>query len=574
MANQMIALGVKAPQTDILGSSIARNAQMINMMRQQDAAERQTAVAQQQMQIARAQEERAAAKDQREASAADIELAGKKIDYYTKLAGQTMNPQGYTLLLNQLDKDAPDIAAAFRANLPPEQFDRNVLLQMVGSIGDNFSATYGPRETEVVVDEKGDYFVAVTGGFGPQGIIPLNTLNPSGPPKRPVSKPAPAPRGGPAAPALSPDAALPAGGVDARPTRGSATTPEDLRMQGVDPRSIPMGNPFKPASFDGGAAQPDLGAVVQQMMETGVVSQSDFNAMRAAAPGKDAQLAEILRANNIQIMPDEQQPGGLQSAVYRPGEGDASMTQAQSLEGYQDTGRQFRGKSPMVSPTAPSKTPKQIYDEEKAKEQAKLDAARNAGPKPLSQVQESRLRANIAKDYKSTQSTIDMMLDPVSGVVAAVNGVRNLSPDQKEAITGYSAYLPSVRSSTKTADTKVANLVGKVTEMGKAAASLGGAIGNMAVQEWKIVRDMIASLDLEGMNASDLDDQLDIIESAARRAAQTTRDAYENQYAEDFARYPGRFQIKEAGGATPPPRNQGRRTPTGVDRNNPLLKGM
>lgn len=350
MANQMIALGVKAPQTDILGSSIARNAQMINMMRQQDAAERQTAVAQQQMQIARAQEERAAAKDQREASAADIELAGKKIDHYTKLAGQTMNPQGYTLLLNQLDKDAPDIAAAFRANLPPEKFDRNVLLQMVGSIGDNFSATYGPRETEVVVDEKGDYFVAVTGGFGPQGMVPLNTLIPGGPPKPSMSKPAPAPRGGPAAPALSPDAALPAGGVDARPTRGSATTPEDLRMQGVDPRSIPMGNPFKPASFDGGAAQPDLGAVVQQMMETGVVSQSDFNAMRAAAPGKDAQLAEILRANNIQIMPDEQQPGGLQSAVYRPGEGDASMTQVQSLEGYQDTGRQFRGKSPMQGP--------------------------------------------------------------------------------------------------------------------------------------------------------------------------------------------------------------------------------
>lgn len=389
MPNQMIALGVKAPQTDILGSSIARNAQMINMMRQQDAAERQTAVAQQQMEIARAQEERAAAKDKREASAADIELAGKKIDHYTKLAGQTMNPQGYVLLLNQLDKDAPDIAAAFRANLPPEQFDRNVLLQMVGSIGDNFSATYGPRETEVVTDEKGDYFVAVTGGFGPQGIIPLNTLSPSSATKRPVSKPAPAPRGNPAAPALSPDAALPAGGVDARATRGSATTPEDLRMQGVDPRSIPMGNPFKPASFDGGAAQPDLGAVVQQMMQTGVVSQSDFNAMRAAAPGKDAQLAEILRANNIQIMPDEQQPGGLQSAVYRPGEGDAMMTQAQSLEGYQDTGRQFRGKSPMQGPLpgssqvpiprvreeakAQRKTPQEIYEEKRMEKRAEND---------------------------------------------------------------------------------------------------------------------------------------------------------------------------------------------------------
>jgi hypothetical protein len=71
----------------------------------------------------------------------------------------------------------------------------------------------------------------------------------------------------------------------------------------------------------------------------------------------------------------------------------------------------------------------------------------------------------------------------------------------------------------------------------------------MAVQEWRIVSDMIASLDLEGMEAADLDDQLDIIEAQARRAAEITRDAYENQYVEEFARYPGRFELKMPGAA-------------------------
>ena len=331
MANQMIALQARAPQTDILGGSIQRNAQMINMMRQQEAAERQAAAAAQQMQLAQA-------KEAREASAADIELAGKKIDYYTKLAGQTMNPQGYTVLLDKLDKDAPDIAAAFRANLPPEKFDRNLLLQMVGSIGDNFKATYGPLETEVVQADDGTFMVARTGGFGKPGVFEMEQFNlkPSG--------------GAPAA--ATPRASAPAGmpeSVDARATRGAFTTPQDLLKQGVNPRSIPSGTPFQPMSMTQGGAQPDLAGIVQNMMDTGVVSQADFDVMRAAAPGKDAQLAEILRSNNIKIMPSESS-GGLRSAVYRPEEGAPEFQQAQSMEDYVGTGRAARGKSPMQSP--------------------------------------------------------------------------------------------------------------------------------------------------------------------------------------------------------------------------------
>ena len=101
--------------------------------------------------------------------------------------------------------------------------------------------------------------------------------------------------------------------------------------------------------------QPDLAQVINDMMATGFVTQSNLEAMRqVAGPDKDAQLAEILRSNNIQILPDE---GAEQfrSAVYRPEEGaatlqrgapDATLEEAQ----YVPTGRQFVGKSPMQAP--------------------------------------------------------------------------------------------------------------------------------------------------------------------------------------------------------------------------------
>lgn len=460
--NNSIALQARAPQTDILGGSIQRNAQMINMMRQQDVAERQAATAAKSAEIAAAQEGRAVAKEARDASAAEIELAGKKIDYYTKLAGQVMNADGYNMLLTRLDKDVPEIAQAFRANLPPEQFDRNALLQMVGSIGDNFSATYGPRETEVVVDEKGDYFVAVTGGFGPQGIIPLNTLKPKG------STPPPPAAGGNA----------PAGGL--KPTRGANTTPADLRAQmapagpatpdrleaaaraaargarATDPifdgltddefrqmqtraDEIRAGNAsMKPASFDGGAAQPDLGGIVQQMMQTGVVSQSNLQALRAAAgPDKEQQLAQILRSSNIKIMPDEGQAGGMRDAVYRPDEGMPTLQRTQSMEGYEDTGRQFRGKSPMVSPLpGSSQVPiPRVAAEARASRETPEEAAAKTRATKRAEIEIDREKSLPAKRQVST------IVSKIRGAYEALNKAKAIPSSQRGGAANVWDYL-------------------------------------------------------------------------------------------------------------------------------------
>jgi hypothetical protein len=71
----------------------------------------------------------------------------------------------------------------------------------------------------------------------------------------------------------------------------------------------------------------------------------------------------------------------------------------------------------------------------------------------------------------------------------------------------------------------------------------------MAVQEWSIVRQMVAETDPVKMGPDDLDNQLELIRATAIGAAERIKDAYENQYVEEFARYPGRFQLNKPGAA-------------------------
>ena len=145
----------------------------------------------------------------------------------------------------------------------------------------------------------------------------------------------------------------------------------------------------------------------------------------------------------------------------------------------------------------------------------------------------------VSKDRSSAETTVSTMND----VIKAVKDVQDLSESQKGSITGLASKLPNLGTEARTAQTKFNNLKGIVTQMGKRAASLGGALGNMAVQEWKIVSDGIASLDTTNMNPKDLNDQLDIIAAKANAAAARTKDAYERQYEDLNTKYKGRFAL-------------------------------
>jgi len=190
-----------------------------------------------------------------------------------------------------------------------------------------------------------------------------------------------------------------------------------------------------------------------------------------------------------------------------------------------------------------SATSARDLDKQRAIEIMKAQVASEAPPRAMTADQERRMLNTVSKDRLSAETTISTMDD----VLKAVKDVQDLAPKQKESVTGLTAKLPPVFADSRTARTKLDNLKGVVTQMGKRVASLGGAIGNMAVQEWKIVSDAIASLDTTNMNPKDLNDQLDIIAAKASAAAARTKDAYERQYEELKTKHGTRFDL--SGGA-------------------------
>jgi hypothetical protein len=72
----------------------------------------------------------------------------------------------------------------------------------------------------------------------------------------------------------------------------------------------------------------------------------------------------------------------------------------------------------------------------------------------------------------------------------------------------------------------------------------------MAVQEWKIVSDQIANLDLESMTPRALDAQMDRIIEKVSNAANLARNVYDVQFGDDLKEYPS-FKLRGIPSAKP-----------------------
>ncbi len=164
----------------------------------------------------------------------------------------------------------------------------------------------------------------------------------------------------------------------------------------------------------------------------------------------------------------------------------------------------------------------------------KMQPAANAPAlKPLTEGQEIKLRTDVGKDYKAATTALSQM-DDLLDSIDAVKTAPGLA-----AATGFTGkYLPSFpEGKAAQAETRIANLRGKVTALGKATAAMSGAIGSIANQEWKILADQIAALD-EVKGAGPLLEQIGLVEQQTRGAIARIRDTYEKTRAEDFERFP------------------------------------
>jgi hypothetical protein len=206
---------------------------------------------------------------------------------------------------------------------------------------------------------------------------------------------------------------------------------------------------------------------------------------------------------------------------------------------------------PPAQPVAPTVT--QIVDPTNPKQMIAVDARRYQGGgvgspgvigvggkepgagslKPLTEGQTIKLRADVAKDYKAASTALSQIDD----LLTSADAVKT-SPGLSAA-TGFTGkFLPSFpEGAAAQAETRLANLRGKVTALGKATAAMSGAIGSIANQEWKILADQIAVLD-EVKGKGPLLEQIALLEEQAKGAAARIRDTYEKSRAEDFERFP------------------------------------
>jgi hypothetical protein len=178
----------------------------------------------------------------------------------------------------------------------------------------------------------------------------------------------------------------------------------------------------------------------------------------------------------------------------------------------------------------------------------------------LTPAQELKLRDQVATDYEKATAGIA----GATGVLDAAKKVR--AAKGLDGATGIQSYFPSLPDSdAAVAENRIANLRGKVTLMGKSAAAATGAIGSIANQEWKILRDMVAAIE-PGKGKKALLEQIGEIEDQARGADARIRDAYEKHHEQNVKRFP---IYKNLSGAKNP---ETEAKPDAVDSNNPLLK--
>lgn len=165
---------------------------------------------------------------------------------------------------------------------------------------------------------------------------------------------------------------------------------------------------------------------------------------------------------------------------------------------------------------------------------AQLQQMRRPPEKPaFTPAQLDKRRDLVGKEYKSAVAALQTTQDVLDSVTQ-VKESEGLS-----RATGFTGtMLPSFPGGEAAfAETRLKNLKGKVTALGKAAAAATGSIGQIANQEWKILADQIAAIE-EIKGTGPLLEQLDLLEAQAQGTMQRITDAYGKQFGEDFERFP------------------------------------
>jgi hypothetical protein len=554
----MIALQANGGRVADPARITAQYANMLTAKRQAEAAQSQRALAQQQMEFARAGETRAQETQLTAQQKAKFEYTKNLFAEYTNRLAKigSTDKTRYSNLRQQIIRDIPEL----ENELPTaDEWNDNSKFLVLADAEKFLRYKYATPVASTAINDRTGQLTSITaGGPDPRAEV--------------IGE-------------VAPQTATPTAAAPAMPSAEA-------------PTAAPESNPFAPDAPPANTAAENvnsLGLVVASARETGVISQKDVSKLLSvAAPGSAPKLMGWLKQNNIQVVPntpgvtDNQMRGApaelpnemtttpmaydgqTPQSQYADLRGPAPQSQTAGLRGappMEQTMLQSQGRTPFIPrrespapgvyqvPTqdvaATSRATRPSKQEQYDAEAAKIQAARDAGPAPVTAQQKIARKSEVAQAYSKAQTLIDKAYNPKEGIISIANKIKMLSDDQKEAITGYSNYIPSFRGTTREADTLFGNLKGVVTSLGKDAAAASGAVGNMAVQEWKIAADMIANLDLANMTPRALDAQMDRIIEQVSNATKLAERVYNIQYGDDVKELPT-FKLR----GTPPTRTK------------------
>ena len=195
-----------------------------------------------------------------------------------------------------------------------------------------------------------------------------------------------------------------------------------------------------------------------------------------------------------------------------------------------------------AAPTTPSEMRAQAAARAQATELEtfkKKEAIKRDMSAELSPVEEQKLRTQVGE----ARSNASESLATAQGVLDAAKALRAVPDNDKNRILGLSGeHIYNVTDAAKNAQTKFNDIKGQVTGMAKAAA---GSIGSMAVQEWKILADQIATLEAKNLTPKALNEQLDIIVHREEGLMLRTKQNNTSTYSPMISRYEGQFDLPE-----------------------------
>ncbi len=580
----------------------ARSAKFVNMMnatKQQEAAERQATIAQQRLDLETQEGERQEKTLESNTRKADLDYkleTAKRLRNLGVTVYRTKDPTrreaAYQSWLGMVDKADSEAASLIRQ--ASDTYDADIMLSLLMET-DKFIDANVPKAT-YSNEYAGKGGVDAQGRPVPEGTL-LQVRNSLTPEVTPITSPTAARASTPvptAAPPPTTSGPVPVGKFGETKVAPDGGQLDAFQQDHVRRMKDELGMTDTPASFTrGGMATPTAGqmspdmvpALIDSAVKTGVMAQIDLDQMLALAPPQARQgIVDVLRSNNVSLQADapslvtsgmnQQQPMA-PNPVQRPQSQFADMRGPTPQASFADLGGQPPMQNTMaqyqpvqprnreVSPipgiysvptgqvAATSRATRPSKQEEYDAELAKIRARRDAGPEPVTQLQKLARKTELAKAFSKTQTLLDKAYNPQEGIITLANKIKMLSDDQKEAITGFSGYVPSFRGSTREADTLLGNLKGVVTALGKDVAAASGAISSMAVQEWTIVADMIAKLDPTNMTPRALDAQMDRIIKQVDLSTRLAEQVYDAQYGDDVKQYPA-FKLR----GSPPPRTK------------------